>query len=302
METFELRYFLAVAQRENLGRAAESVHVSPGSLSKAVSRLERELGTPLFFKAGRGIKLTPEGLLLKKRAAELLQLEEAVRFELAGKGAGALNLFVSSEEILQTAFGVLLAKKVDALFPEARTQYWIRPESEAVEQVLEGEAQLAMITADPPPGTLSKRLSIVNFQTCAAPGHPLVKRYGARGTIPIAKVLEHPFVSPDSAILGRISKSSSADGWRDDKFPRRIKYKAYGLKLMENLIREGLALGYLPDYFVASAGLVPLKISGCPYYCQQTVRLIVKDPIRVGWLQTLWGDFKNQPLFSIIPA
>ncbi len=288
METFELKYFLAVAQRENVSRAAEAVHVSPGSLSKAVSRLERELNTPLFFKAGRGIKLTPAGLLLKKRASELVQLEEDVRFELGGSGAGTLNVFVSSEEILQTSYGVALAKKTAALFPEARTQFWIRSESKALEQVLDGEAQLALITSDPPPGTISKTIARVQFQTCASPGHPLVKRFGARGTIPIRELLKHPFVSPDSTILGRISKSASTDGWRDDKFPRQIKYKVYSLKLMENLIREGLALGYLPDYFVAGAGLVPLKISGCPYYCQQTVRLIAKAPITSMWLQKLW--------------
>ena len=288
METFELKYFLAVARRENVARAAEEVHVSPGSLSKAVSRLERELKTPLFFKAGRGIRLTPEGLVLKRRAAEILQLEEDARFELGGGSAGALNILVSSEEILQTSFGIALAKKTSALFPEASTQYWIRPESKAVEQVLDGEAQLALITGDPPPGTLAKTLAGVQFQTCASSGHPLVERFGARGVIPIRTVLEHPFVSPDAAILGRISGSSSADGWRDDKFPRRIKYKAYGLKLMENLVREGLALGYLPDYFADSAGLVPLKISGCPYSCRQTVRVIVKAPISMSWLKKLW--------------
>ena len=58
---------------------------------------------------------------------------------------------------------------------------------------------------------------------------------------------------------------------------------------MGNLGREGLALGYLPDYFVESAGLVPLKISGCPYSCRQTVRPIVKAPISLGWLRKLWN-------------
>ena len=237
METFELRYFLAVAERENVGRAAEAVHVSPGSLSKAVSRLERELGTTLFFKAGRGIQLTPEGLTLKKRAAQIVQLEEDARFELAGKNSGAVNILVSSEEILQTFYGAALAKKTAALFPEARTQYWTRPESAAARQVLDGEAQLALITTEAPPGTVAKTLARVKFQTCAGPGHPLARRRGARRIIPIGELLEHPFVSPDAAILGRTSNSASPDGWRDDKFPRRIKYKVYGLKLMESLIR-----------------------------------------------------------------
>ena len=34
---------------------------------------------------------------------------------------------------------------------------------------------------------------------------------------------------------------------------------------------------------------MPLEISGCPYYCQQTVRLIAKDPMTLGWLRALWS-------------
>jgi DNA-binding transcriptional LysR family regulator len=96
---------------------------------------------------------------------------------------------------------------------------------------------MALITTDPPSGVLSKVLAKVEFRTCASPHHPLLKSYSPRRIIPVEAVLEHSFVAPDAAILGRIAKSSSADGWRDDKFPRRIKYKAYGLKLMENLVR-----------------------------------------------------------------
>src|SRR5687767_6343456 len=102
MEMFELRYFMAVAATENVNRAATEIHVSPGSLSKAISRLEEELQTPLFFKSGRGIRLTPEGKLLKKRASHILQLEEDAKFELKGKETGSLNIQISSEEILQT--------------------------------------------------------------------------------------------------------------------------------------------------------------------------------------------------------
>lgn len=291
MEIFELKYFLAVAQVENVNRAAEQIHVSPGSLSKAVSRLEEELQTPLFFKSGRGIRLTPEGVLLKKKAAQILQLEEDVRLELTGKEAGSLNIYISSEEILQTSYGIDLLHTIGLHYPQARTQFLIRGEQKAIEQVMDGEAHLALITLDPPADVAAKVLAKVEFNTCASKEHPLFKKYSAKQTIPVEKILKHPFVSPDSAILGRIAKSSSIDGWRDDKFPRQIKYKVCGLKLMENLIRSGLALGYLPDYFIESAGLIPLKISGCPYSCHQTVRVITKDPTALGWLNKLWDQF-----------
>ena len=295
MEMFELRYFLAVAQTESVNRAAENIHVSSGSLSKAIARLEAELQTPLFFKSGRGIRLTPEGMVLKKKAAQILQLEEDARLELIGVDAGSLNVHVSSEEILQSSYGTMLLRAIGKLYPQAKTSFVIRTDAKAVEQVLDGEAHLALITMDPPSDVASKIIAKVEFKTCASREHPLLKKYGAKQAIPVEELLEHAFVSPESAILGKIasrtSTPSSIDGWRDDKFPRKIKYKVCGLKLMENLIQEGLALGYLPDYFVESAGLVPLKITGCPYSCQQTVRLIAKDPKALGWLDRLWDQF-----------
>jgi DNA-binding transcriptional LysR family regulator len=290
MEIFELKYFLAVAEIENVNRAADKAHVSAGSLSKAITRLEEELQTPLFFRSGRGIKLTPEGIILKKKAAQIVQLEEDARFELKGKESGSLNVYISSEEILQSSYGLSLVRKIDKHYPQARTQFLIRSEQKAIEQVMDGEAHLALITQEPPAGLISKTLAKVEFQTCASITHPIFKKYSSKQTIPIEEVLKHPFVAPDAAILGRIAKASSIDGWRDDKFPRQIKYKVCGLRLLENLVRDGMALGYLPDYFVKSTGLIPLKISGCPYSCQQTVRVVSKDPTALGWLNKLWDQ------------
>ncbi len=290
MEIFELRYFLAVAQIENVNRAAETINVSAGSLSKAIARLEDELQTPLFFKAGRGIRLTPEGLILKKKATQILQLEEDARFELRGKETGSLNIYISSEEILQSYFGTELIRKISKLFPLAKIHFLIRSDENAIEQVMNGEAHFAFITSDAPKKLESKLIAKVEFKTTASKLHPLHKQYGSTKSIPIEDVLKYFFVSPDSDVLGKIAKSDSIDGWRDDKFPRQIKYKVCGLKLMENLIQEGTALAYLPDYFVKSADLQILKVTGCPYTCQQTIRIICKDPSSLSWLSKLWDS------------
>jgi len=288
MEIFELRYFLAVAQIENLNKAAEIIHVSPGSLSKAISRLEDELQTPLFFKSGRGIRLTPEGLILKKKAAQILQLEEDARLELRGKETGSLNVSISSEEILQTYFGTDLIKKIVNVFPQARFQFHMRSDEKAIEQVQQGEVHFAFITSEPPSDLDSKVVRKVEFKTTASKLHPLFKKYGSSRSVPVGELLMHPFVTPDSAVLGKIAKSDSIDGWRDDKFQRKIKYKVSGLKLMEKLVHEGSAMAFLPDYLIESAELQALKVSGCPYTCQQTVRLICKDSNSLSWLSKLW--------------
>ena len=70
MEIFELKYFLAVAREEHIHRASEKLRVSPPALSKAIARLEDELGKKLFAREGRHIRLTDEGRALKARAFE----------------------------------------------------------------------------------------------------------------------------------------------------------------------------------------------------------------------------------------
>lgn len=290
MEMFEIRYFLAVAQIENVNRAALAINVSAGSLSKAISRLEEELQTPLFFKTGRGIRLTPEGQLLKKKASQILQMEEDIRLELRGKEAGSLNVFISSEEILQSNFGVGIVQKISKLYPKSKIHFSIRSDEKAIMQVRSGEAQLALITSDAPLDLSSKIISKVEFKTTSSKAHPLYKKYGSQRAIPVEELLQYPFVSPDSAVLGKITKSDSIDGWRDDKFPRQIKYKVCGLKLMENLVRSGEALAYLPDYFVADADLQVLKVTGCPYTCQQSVKLVCKEPDSLSWLSRVWDE------------
>lgn len=64
MEIRTLRYFLAVAREENMTRAAEALHVTQPTLSKALKSLEDELGKKLFTRHSFSIKLTDEGILL----------------------------------------------------------------------------------------------------------------------------------------------------------------------------------------------------------------------------------------------
>lgn len=288
MEMFELKYFLAVAQLENVNRAAYSIHVSAGSLSKAITRLEEELQTPLFYKSGRGIRLTPEGLLLKKKATHILQLEEDARLELRGTESGSLNVFISSEEILQTHFGIELIEKISKLYPQAKTQFLIRSDEQAIEQVMNGETHFAFITSDAPKELHSKVIAKVEFKVATSKAHPLFKAYGANKFVSVDDVVKSFFVAPESAVLGRIAKSDSIDGWRDDKFARKIKYKVCGLKLLENLIQKGTALAYVPDYFIESAGLQTLKLAGYPHSCHQTVRIVCREPSALGWLARVW--------------
>ena len=72
MDIRVLRYFVAVAKAQNITRAAEALHISQPSLSKQLIALEAELGKPLLIRGKRRIDLTDDGILLLRRAEELL--------------------------------------------------------------------------------------------------------------------------------------------------------------------------------------------------------------------------------------
>ena len=81
MEIRTLRYFLAVAREENMTRAAENLHVTQPTLSKQLKSLENELGKKLFTRHSFNIKLTDEGILLRSRAEDLVNMADRIEQE-----------------------------------------------------------------------------------------------------------------------------------------------------------------------------------------------------------------------------
>ena len=81
MEIRVLRYFLEIAREENMTRAAQRLHISQPSLSKQMKELETELGKKLFVRSNYSIHLTEEGMLLRKRAEDLLSLADKITNE-----------------------------------------------------------------------------------------------------------------------------------------------------------------------------------------------------------------------------
>lgn len=82
MELRVLKYFLAVAREENITKASEALHITQPTLSKQLMDLEDEIGKKLFIRGNRKITLTQEGLLLQKRAEEIVNLVSKTEKEL----------------------------------------------------------------------------------------------------------------------------------------------------------------------------------------------------------------------------
>ena len=112
MEIRTLRYFLAVAREENMSRAAEQLHVTQPTLSKALKSLEEELGKKLFTRRSFSIALTEEGVLLRNRAEDLVTMADKIERE-----------FLSLDEITggDIYFGLAESYQIRYLAREIRT-------------------------------------------------------------------------------------------------------------------------------------------------------------------------------------
>lgn len=82
MELRILRYFLAVAREENITKAAELLHITQPTLSRQLAQLEEDVGVKLFTRGARRVMLTDEGMLLRRRAEEIVDLADKTEKEL----------------------------------------------------------------------------------------------------------------------------------------------------------------------------------------------------------------------------
>jgi DNA-binding transcriptional LysR family regulator len=289
METFEMRYFLGVARTQNIHKASEELHVSPGSLSKAISRLEGELSVKLFSREGRNIRLTEQGRVLQRRASEIIQLEEATRLELSG-AKGTIQVQVAGAEILLSNWGINFCQTIKKKFPLAQFEFQATNDETALERIQRGEAHIAIVTADVPnnSGLSFKTLGETMFKTYLGKGHALYAQVKNKKSVQIDELLKHSFVSPSHPLLGKVGLKQSLDGWRDDYFPRKVEYLTSSLKILEELVVSGKAIAYLPEYFGSGLNLEEIKVLGCPYTCNQKIKIVSRNPKDLSWLNQVF--------------
>lgn len=83
MELRVLQYFLAVTREQSISGAAESLYLSQPTLSRQLRELEEELGKQLFIRGSRRVTLTEEGMILRKRAEEIMELVKKAEDEIS---------------------------------------------------------------------------------------------------------------------------------------------------------------------------------------------------------------------------
>ena len=219
MDIEQLRSFLAVADELHFGRAAERLHVAQPPLSRTIKRLERELGTRLFDRNTRSVRLTSSGQALMDPAKEVLdalrRAETAVRSADHGEVGTVRIAFagVSTHRLVARLARVVRSQR-PGIQLELSSQNFAQP---AMKRLLAGETDLALGRWDVVPAEISAQVVMPDSLVLAVPDtHPLA---GAR-RLSIGQLVSEGFVSlpphEGSVLPDRLRRLAHANGFVAD--------------------------------------------------------------------------------------
>ena len=143
MEVRELRYFLAVAREENITRAAESLHISQPSLSKQLMEMEKKLGKKLLIRGKRKVTLTEEGVLLRKRAEEIMELVEKTCKEISSDSREVIGDIYLGGGTPESVLHV--AAKLREMYPEVQFHFYCGDALDVSERLNHGTLDFAVM-------------------------------------------------------------------------------------------------------------------------------------------------------------
>ncbi len=179
MELRHLRYFIAVAELENVSRAALKLHVSQTGISRQIHDLEEEIGVQLFERSAKALKLTDAGRKFLDEARAVLQrVDEAVknaRAVAAGAG-GEINVGYAPSLTIQILPRALRA--FQAKFPRTRVSLHDLSTEEMLSGLRAGKLQVSLMVRPPRKmlrGLQFRELASYPTSVALSPKHPLAK-------------------------------------------------------------------------------------------------------------------------------
>ncbi len=150
MELRTMRYFLAVAREENMTRAAELLHVTQPTLSKQLKTLEDELGKKLFIRHSFSIQLTEEGILLRKRAEDLVKMADKITEEfLTLDDVSGGDIYFGLAESYQIRHLAAVIKKLKNAYPKLHYHITSGDTEQVTEKLDKGIIDFAVLVQEP---------------------------------------------------------------------------------------------------------------------------------------------------------
>lgn len=262
MDVRDLQYFLAVAELGHLGRAAKTVFRSQPALSKSIDRLEQSLDVKLFDRAGRGIRLTPVGEVLLRRARHVrVTLDDTIR-EIKGYARGTAGH--ERIGVAPTVAQYLLPHVLPAFLREAidvKIDLKIGLQPVLLEALRDGRIDLVIGPLPSRSEQFATQPLIENtVVVVAARSHPILRRRAS-----LSDLLAYGWILPPAAY------DNDLRSWLDAVFERRglprpkVQLEADSLTLLPEIIAKTELLSFITRWNLgagrigASLREVPVK-------------------------------------------
>lgn len=150
MEFRVLQYFLAIAREQTISAAAEVLHITQPTLSRQIKDLEEELGKQLFIRSNKKISLTEEGLLLRQRAEEIVNLVDRTELELmATNSLLSGEIFIGAGECHALKIITKSMKKMQSLYPAVKFNIHSGNAPDVIDRIDSGIIDFGLITDHP---------------------------------------------------------------------------------------------------------------------------------------------------------
>ncbi|UYP18785.1 LysR family transcriptional regulator [Rhodococcus sp. Z13] len=189
MDFRQLRYFFAVGEEGSFSRAAQRCFISQSAISHQIAKLEQEVGTSLFDRTTRSVKLTPAGHRLMPIAAEVLALE-AKALEVGHEPRESIRITANMSFASQSLDAI---SSVRERHPNLDVEFVIKDFTDRVNAVASGEADLALIRGEVDrPGLETIHLGIEELVIVTSTQHPL----SAFSTVEIGDLAHYPLLLP----------------------------------------------------------------------------------------------------------
>jgi DNA-binding transcriptional LysR family regulator len=249
MEFRVLRYFIAVAREGSMTAAADFLHVTQPTLSRQLKDLEQELGKKLFIRSSHRIILTDEGLLLRKRAEEIIDLVDKLEAEFSSmEETISGDVYIGGGETDAMKQIARVVKDLQLHYPNIRHHLYSGNEDDVTERLDKGLLDFGILIQ---PADLSK-YNYINIPAKDSWGVIMRKDspLALKDTIQAVDLLNVPLICSRQAMKQTFSKNEFAD-WFGEDFDKLNVVTTYNLAYNAAImVEEGIGYAIALDKIV----------------------------------------------------
>jgi DNA-binding transcriptional LysR family regulator len=249
MEFRVLRYFLTVAREGSMTAAADFLHVTQPTLSRQLKDLEQELGKKLFIRSSHSIILTDEGMLLRKRAEEIVDMVDKLKTEFSSmEDTISGDVYIGGGETQAMKQIARIVKDLQLRYPNIRYHLYSGNEDDVTERLDKGLLDFGILIQ---PADLSK-YNYLNIPAKDVWGVVMRKDslLAAKDTIQAADLLNVPLICSRQAIKQTFSTNEFAD-WFGEDFDKLNVVTTYNLAYNAAImVEEGIGYAVVLDKIV----------------------------------------------------